>query len=261
MNQAMQLPKNVNEPWSLYDTVILQTTGGGPAIANVPQGWFMNVNPLGGLGNATDVPFFNVRNRNVGVPYNNQDARDQMPYAMKIRSLGISFWYTHQTLDANHQPGSPYDDIIPHIFMVDLPRHCSVILKVQQDERFKSIVPLCPPGYGPCGHGYARGQPSIMVPGGPPLPELKDNSYSTVTQGVAENSTRWTFPTDIDVPRRASLSVTLRFSEFARNLLIAMGAPNADWFDPGDSMLNTNGGIQVTLNGDRLVQQRAEYHA
>jgi len=253
----MNMPKNVLEQWSLYDTVILRHIAGA-TVPQAPAGWFTGANPWGDCGAANDIAFFNVRNRNIGLPYNNQDARDQMPYPMKIRSIGVAMWQVHQTLDMNFQPASPYDDICPHIWMVDLPRHCSLVLKVQQDERFKTIVPLCPPGYGPCGDGYGRGQPSAAVG---PSNTPKDNHYSLVTQGIPDSNTRWTFPTDIDVPRRASISVKLRFSEYARNLLTWMGSLNADVFDADGDIHSWEAGIQVTLGGDRLVQQRGQYHA
>jgi len=249
----MQQFQNVQEHWCLYDTVLAYVAPGSSGVS-LASGWF---NGLGPMGQANDLPFFNIRNRNIGLAYNNQDARDQFPYAMRLFSIGVGFWRTHLSTDINYEPGSPYEEAVGHIFNVDLPRHCSLVLKIQQDERLKTIVPFASPGYGPHGGGYGRGQPSSFANSA-----MINTVMGTETQGVPDLKRRWIFPDNIEIPRRASVSVTLRFSEYARNLLQAMGeVADVNWPIQHGTLTAATAGVQVSLIGERLVQQRGQYHA
>lgn len=250
---------NVGEDWLLYDTVLMISTP-----AQAVDGWFTSYLTM---GQAADIQFFNVRNRAIGLPYNNQDTRDQIPYAFMLQTLGVSFFGNSVSQAAQWEPpdsGSAWamNDYNQHIFTNDLPRHASVVLKVQQDEVLKNAVMFTPPGYGPYGSGYGRGQPSSQHPGS------YDHIAAIQTQGLPALKNRWAFPQPIELPRLASVSLRLRFSNWGRNLLQAINFGSGLWQTSDNTGLTDYvtqhqiiSGIQVTMGGKRLVQQRGELHA
>jgi hypothetical protein len=248
---------NVGEHWPLVDTVIIGTDSNGEQ--KVP-GW---MNTLATLGQANHLYFFNSRSRADGLAYCNTDTRDKMPYAFKLYSLGVRFFATMQTEGPDPDATADWwtSNYVPHIFMVDLPRHCSCTLQVQQDDVLKTTVPLVPAGYGPVGGAYGRGSPNSA------FSMAVDKSYSAITQSTAHITNRWSFPTEIQIPRTASFSIDLRFTEYARQLLQAMTKYNTQDAVSGNGHAENLGhqsktyyGIQVTLIGERLVQQRGELH-
>lgn len=248
---------NVGEHWPLVDTVLIGTNQRGEQ--TVP-GWMANLNDL---GQSNHLYFFNQRSRANGLMWCNTDTRDKMPYAFKLYSAGVRFFATMQTENPTPEVGSDWwtSNYVPHIFMVDLPRHCSFTMQIQQDDVLKTTVPLVPAGYGPVGGAYGRGSPnsafSIAV----------DKSFGAITQSTAHITNRWTFPSEIKIPRTAALSVDLRFTEYARQLLQSMGKLLTQDAISGNGhaenlahQSKTYYGIQVTLIGERLVQQRGQYH-
>ena len=149
-----------------------------------------------------------------------------------------------------------------HAFLVDLPNHCSIRMQIQQDDVLKSCVPLAPAGYGPVGGGYGQTSPITQ------FTVAADKCYSAVTQSTAHLTNRWKFPTRIKVPRNAALCVELQFSEYAKNFLQALVKQNTQDVMSGnghqenaDHDSKTFYGIQVSLIGQRLIQQRGQYHA
>lgn len=251
---------NVSEQFMLYDTVGIYTPPLGSNIAN-PDGWFFN---YAALGAANDINFFDVRNRSAGLMWNNQDKRDQLAWPFEIHTIGVTFFADLMSGGANwatDQTFSP-EDYASHLFLVDLPRHAGLTLQVQQDVRLRTHCYFAQPGYGPCGGGYGRGQPS----GWTALDNDNgwDHYLSTATQGVPMYDVRWPFPEPLMVPRNATLRVIIRFTEYARALLAQL--PFLGTFH-GDVEGQTDieekaafAGIQVSLTGKRLVQQRSEYH-
>lgn len=250
---------NVKENWMLCDSVVVGTNARDTQ--DVP-GWFTT---LGAMGTQNHLYFFNQRTRAAGLAYCNLDTRDQMPYAFLIKSAGVTFWASHQTENPQAIPDDGewwVSNYVPHIFLNDLPNHCSYTLQIQQDEVLKSKVPIVPAGYGPVGGGYGQTSPKTQ------FTVAVDKTYSAVSQSTAHISNRWKFPETIKVPRNAALSVDLRFSEYAKGLLLAMTKRNVQDMMSGnghannaDHMSKTFYGIQVTFIGQRLVQQRGQYHA
>lgn len=259
-NTAQRATENVRENWMIYDTVMI-TAERDESVA----GWFNN---WAAAGAANSWSFFNVRNRNVGIPYNNQDVRDQMPFAMRIHSIGVSFWAasmtTFQVWNAGYDDFA-YDDVVNHIFANDIPRHCGFTLKIQQDERLKITVPMVPAGYGPHGDGWGRGSVAYNgAPGVAPISVLPDVALNVQSSSSPHMAHRWAFPNPLEVPRRASLSVDIQATEYAKQLLQAM--PPSTFMVAGaedettGTMIHDLAGIQVSIMGDRLVQQRGQYH-
>ena len=89
---------NVAENWVLYDTVLI---GSYVSSMDYNTGYFATYAAMGGV---TTIPFFNVRNRSHGLPYNNQDQQSQLPYVFKIYSVGISWWAPGTTTYAAGDP-------------------------------------------------------------------------------------------------------------------------------------------------------------
>jgi hypothetical protein len=246
--------ENVNESWVLYDTVLVS------GLVNSLQqhdGYFPS---FGIMANTTSIPFFNVRNRNHGLAYNNQDTRDQLPYVMKIYSVGVSF-FSPSTVLYRDNAGAPLGAQRTELdlFETELPKHMSLTLTTNQDDRLKIGALLTPPGYGMMVSGVSQGDIESV------------SSYPGVTkaswcQGMPELTNKWGFRKPLEIPRRANLSVRLDISEYGRNLLDAMPGPFFQFFQNSDS----SGayvfkwgmcGIQVTIGGIREVQQRGQYHA
>lgn len=251
---------NVKESAILYDTILI----GAPVHTQTDLGWF---GTYAGLGAVTELNFFNVRNRSVGLPYCNLQTRDQTPFGFRLNSIGVTFFSNSLTVmnDWAEEEGTityNTEDKAGAIFTCDLPQHASVTLNVNQDERYKSNCMFTPPGYGPVtggiGRGSASGVSDFAADG------AIDTQFSGSTQGVARLKNRWKFPMSIDIPMRASISVKIRFEEWARQLLQTMPGPESWVGLDSETAANTYGtiaGIQVSLMGERLVQQRGEYHA
>lgn len=254
---AQKAYTNVGEAWNLYDTILC---GGYTASMDFNTGWFTT---FALLGAANSLPFFSVRNKNHGLMYNNQDTRDQLAYVFRVFTMGVSFFAPSVPLyeDTAGTPDYPQTQALHH-FVHELPKHCSATLQIQQDERLKINCLMTPPGYGAIGGGVAQGDPEVAWAGGGAPPNVaRWNTHI----GMPELTNRWAFPEPLEIPRRANLSVTLRFSEYGRQLLQDMPGPNNLVFANSDSTAwqfkYGMVGIQVVLGGQRLVQQRGQAHA
>ena len=254
--------KNVNESWFLYDTILIS-----PWVDQLPHaipGWYNSFVALGGADNLT---FFNSRNKSIGLAYNNQESRDQIPYALVAESLSVDFFGPSM---ANHINNAGVEetegrlDYIAPWWEAELPQHASMIFRTNQDERLKTSCAMLPPGYGPVGH--MRGQQDNSAIGG------WSGSVNAGGQGRAHNKFRWEFPTGIGIPRRATIAVQINLVEYARQFLRALWGPgNINFYGHDGTDYNVPVlpalakpvvfGIQVLITGNREVQQRGEYHA
>lgn len=247
--------ENVSESWVLYDTVLI---GGFTPQMNFNEGYFATFTLLGA---ATSVPFFNIRNRNHGLAYNNLDKRDQLPFVMKIYSVGVSF-FGPSTVTYRDNAGAPLGPqrTALDLFESELPKHTSLTLTTNQDDRLKIGSLLAPPGYGMMVSGVAQGDTESAVV---PYPAISKVSWC---QGIPTLTNKWGFRKPLEIPRTANMSVRLDFSEYAREMLTAMPGP---YYQPFRSAADTSVfafkwgmcGIQVTIGGIREVQQRGQYHA
>lgn len=291
---------NVREQIILTDTVligkhVLQMT-------NRPQGWFGNFADAGAAGSFF---FMNVRNSSIGIMYNNQDARDQLPYGMHIMSIGVNFFAcaSASTFTACENKGSsdtartPYSDearadpayalltnreeLHAGIWSADLPNHVNLRLKTNQDIRLEGPVALFSPGVGAVGGGWGWGSPQDAIDmnaGGTPRPMISQElapptfggyavNLQTVQHGEPDIRRRFPLPIPLDVPKRANLSIELELSQYAKELLKAIPGP---YWIPMVNEIGTDTaltksvkaamyGIQITVKGERLVQQRGDY--
>lgn len=242
--------ENVSESWVLYDTVLCAPDIS--TIATYRDGYF---GTFAAMGATTSIPFFNVRNRNHGLAYNNQDTRDQLAYVMKIYSIGVSFFAPSTTTFTQSSNGAQRAAM--DVWESELPKHTSLTLTTNQDDRLKIGCLMAPPGYGIQVSGAAQGDVETAYS----IPPIQKISWS---QGMPELTNKWGFKKPLEIPRRANLSVKIELSEYARQLLLTMPGPYYQRFlDKSTQMSAQPGvyGIQVTLGGVREVQQRGQYHA
>lgn len=294
------MPQNVKEQIILTDTILVSKFVG--QMTDRPSGWFGSFADAGAAG---EFSFMNVRNRSIGVAYNNQDARDQLPFGMRITSIGVKCFgpAAASQFTACLNKGSTDTDRVPYaddvyvdpvpaeltnreelhtaVWEADLPNHLSLILRTNQDIRLRGPVAIFTPGFGAVGGGWGWGSPGdleIMGDGGTPAPaisrEASGPSYGmfatnleTIQHGEADLRRRFPFPIPIDVPKRANLSITLKLSQYGKEMLKAMTGPYwypmANAFSSGGLTKSVKAamfGVDVTIKGERLVQQRGDYH-
>lgn len=243
-------PMNVGENWTLQDTVIIID-----AKDELKNGWF---NTLAALGATNDVPFFNVRNRSVGLYWNDQDSRDTFPYAYELHSLGIRFWGPSMTQWVeNASQDVKMDNASAHIFVNDLPRHAHCELQIQQDIRLKANIAMLPSGMGISGDGYGAGFAKVIG-----QPGDSSTHFDSINQGEPDLTKRWLWPLNIGIPRRANLSVKIVFNQYGKELLGVMNNGEITQLNTegGESRVEAFFGMQVTLRGRRFVQQRGDLH-
>jgi hypothetical protein len=250
---------NVEEQWFLYDTIMVS-----PYVSSMPHqvpGWFAS---FAAFGASDDITFFNSRNKQIGLAYNNQDARDQLSYAYTVESLSVAFLApacSSQLGELTTGAVRGRTDILSSIWQNELPFHTSAIWRVNQDEILKGNAAILPPGYGPV--GFSMGQADTS--------DLEGFATSVTAGGMsrAHLKYRWEFPEGIGVPRRATTAVTLRLTEWARQAFQAHWGPGLIqmWTQPADEEVPILAYrpsafmIQVLLSGVREVQQRGAYHA
>jgi len=246
---------NVGEAWQLYDTELI-------------GGWWSSVTPNTGYfqayatwGSQSEHYFFNVRNRSSGIPYNNQDARDQLPYVMYIYSIGVAWFSPSTSCYVSNPAGVPTgeESFVNTLWKTEIPRHCSVVLRTNQDERLLTNAMMVPSGYGPVFQGVAAGDPNTTWGN----LSLSHHAYTT-GQSMLVNT--WGFPDPLAIPRTANMSVVIRLNTYCQRLLAQFTGPN---IQPMRYVTNDGSyypskpaaGVQVFVRGRREVQQRGDYHA
>jgi hypothetical protein len=293
----MPEPMNVREPVTLIDTVLCSKYVA--QMSDRPQGWF---DSFAAMGTAGEFSFFNVRNKSIGIMWNNQDSRDQMPYGLIIDSIGVSFvapgcasqFTACDRISADpaqwdpsaDEPDPPAEEDLVNreelhsaVWSSDLPNHASVTLTTNQDERLVGFPAMFPPGYGPVGGGWGWGSPNDFNVD-PVDSDIEHNilcgsfagNLQTIQEGTPDIRQRCDFPVSMEVPKRATLRINVRLSVYGREMLKAMIGPH--WFTWVDDITGvypdvmavskavkaTAFGIQCTIKGTRLVQQRGDYH-
>ena len=259
--------QNVKEPWFLYDTIGVSDWVDDQD--HPPAGWYSSFLDL---GNADALSFFDTRNKQIGIAYNNQESRDQIPYAFVVKSLSVGFFgpactslISRSTIPTG-QPSIGRSDVYSSFWDHELPQHCGVIWQVNQDERLKTNAGIVGPGYGPVGSCIGQGDmsdPAIAIGGW-------NTSIHAGGQSRSKLVLRWEFPAGIGIPRRATTRVELRLTEWARTTLRTIWGPGFFVLRDYDSDETPENPItprpamfliQVLLTGMREVQQRGEYHA
>lgn len=247
--------QNVEEDFDYYDSIVVYHD-----LAELTQqtpGWFNSLPAVAGPGNLN---FFDVRNKaNTDLAYCNVETRDMTAFAMRIQKMAVQFWAPSNKflrwLSENAGAQAFYDAYAATFWCTDLPRHCSVTLRVQQDERLKTTSMMVPSGYGPT--LGASGQLGLHGQG---VHSVGVNHFVS-SNGQAHLQNQWPFPEAIEVPRRAQLSVQLNINEYGRQALAALPALGGHYLMAVDDLIHMPFGITVSISGKRYVQQRGELHA
>jgi len=237
-----RMPVNVTEAFSLYDTIQI-------AKGTVAPAGYGGYADLAGL---EEIPFLTVRNRTqVGLAYTNKDSIDSLPFVFHIKDIGVRFISAGRLdkLGDTPTPGDIADFNAARIFESILHYHMGAILKIREDERLAHTVELMPPGTG--AFGYTSG----AVP----------SQIQSANQGWPSLQNRWTWREPLSVPRNCVLSVVLKPSTYAKELLAHMPGPSPDMplvnlADGTQFLARRVSLIRVSLNGAREVQQRGELH-
>jgi hypothetical protein len=259
------MPQNVLSNYSLYDTI--GVTSGLSDLGKQPSGWFSS---FAQMGNAGDLHLFDVRNRSdATLPYNNQDARDLMPYGFRLRYLSVSFVapavaseLLQATAAASQAAWSTYSFLSNPIWQAEMPQHCGIELKINTDIHLKTTCAMCGSAAGLTGGGFGGMmlRPSAVLPGMRYAANL-----TAFSNGTPELENCWAFSSEIMIPTKAAVSVIVKPSEWARQLLRSMQGPGAYPIRKEGSvdygMHNVVYLLRVGLHGVRQLQQRGEYHA
>ena len=190
---------------------------------------------------------------------------DSMDFAYKIHSIGLEITGTPtidlqtQDVDGGGIISNSVDAIAPQWWRADLPWHMGVALKVQQDIRLELPAMGCPAGIGAFGGGLGFQQLNALGTFGE-IPWM----ISQTTQGIPLLRNRFPLPESIGVPRTGSLEVILNVGEWARNILQGITGPHNFFInldgDPAGKNYFSRYIVRCSLFGERLVQQRAQYH-
>lgn len=253
---------NVVEAWALYDSIVISPTLYGSEAG--AGGWFNNFVQF---GQQETHSFFKTRTEGTaGLPYCNQQSADSMDFAFIADSIGLAIHGPAVNVEgvaaAPDGAGGDLtnqDDLVSHWFSTDLPRHMAIQLRVQQDIRAEVTAMHCPPGYGAIGSGTAFQSDAVVNFGDIPV------MTNAVVQGVPLLSNRYPLPSPIGIPRTATIEGILHVSEYARNILTQIEGPQNYQFNSNDGLppytfFQKRYSVQFSLIGQRLVQQRGQYH-
>jgi hypothetical protein len=256
-----EAPANVKETWPLYDSIVICNELLGSE-SSVP-GWFTS---FAAFGAKESHQFFKNRtDGTAGEAYTNMKNGDTMDFAYKIHSIGMEITGTPtidvqiDSVDGNGITTDTMDAIVPQWWRADLPWHMGIQLRVQQDIRLELPVMAAPAGVGAFGGGLAFQQLNALGTFGE-----QPWMISQSTQGIPLLRNRFPLPEAIGVPRTGSLEVILHIGEWARTILQGITGPHKFF-------INTTGAagganyfsryiIRCSLFGERLIQQRAQYH-
>lgn len=262
MDTESRQPMNAREAWPPMDTVLI---GDGQGDINNAK-WY---NTFLALSREEKISFFNVRNRSiVGPMYNNMDAKESMPYAFQLYSLGVQFWspalnpVTAYSYDGTTLVGPTCDNAtnVHAQFAGELLKHSSLRLQVSQDEKVIANSLAFPAGFGVS--GIMNVDTSDTTTGA----EL--GAVQALSNGIPSISNRFGFPEPVSIPRNCIFNVELQFSTYGRALLERMEGPGrvmiqmapGETWDLEDATVPAICGIKVVMFGRRFVQQRNELH-
>lgn len=248
---------NVKEKWFYYDTILIS-----PWVATLSHpipGWYSS---FANLSTSDSLTFFNSRNKAIGLAYNNQEARDQLPFALVAETLSIGFFApSAATLYGTPCVARPVKgrvDLLSSWWENEVPQHSSAVFKTNQDERLKINCAMIPASYGPVGNAMGQGDTSVI--------HGHSGTVNAGGMGTSHLKYRWEFSAGgIGIPKRATMSVELRFTEWVKSWMATLWGPGNTEFAtaPNPTYVNVPSvfAIQCMVTGRRQVQQRGEYHA
>lgn len=241
MVEEIRPAMNVVEAYSLYDSAQI----GGKV---EPEEGYLSFTALAA---EEEIPFFTKRTRSkVGLAYTNKDSTDALPFAFHIYSLGVHWLGFPERVPLPEAPTSEQiaEFEAGYLFEKIIPLHTGVTLKVREDERLAHTAELAPPGVGVLGTNAGA---------------YNNAPVHAATQGWPDLANRWRFPVPIRVPRNTIVTLNLKFSKYAKSLLLAMPGPGVIALSLGPNQpidIPRRAMIRVSLIGKREVQQRDELH-
>ena len=262
---------NVAESWPVFDTICLCNTFYGSETREL--GWF---NTFQQFSENETHSFYKSRTiGSIGQQYTNKNTVDTMDFAYHAYSFGVSFWAPGVRTLGKLEAGELTfrDNGSAHWWETELPSHCAIQLKVQQDIVAEIPAMMASPGYGPAGSGASFAHDDILGVVAPVNAVNPPVMNMAVSQGVPDLRNRFRFPKTIKIPRTATIEAILTVSDVARGVLSAFGdntvegPQNYIFVDsvadavPTYSEFPSRYGITVSLLGKRVVQQRGQYHS
>lgn len=295
----MSTPMNVSEIWPVYDTLIVSQFLHG-AESKTP-GWFgatlanPTARPIEEFASRDKHIFFKSGRTegNSHLAYNNQQSSETMDFAYRLYSLGIRFWGPVSAMEGGYwSADTTYRELryinsyLAQFWKTDLVRNCGIDFKVEQDTIVEGPCFTCPPGHGHTASGVAWSDPVTPVLDVIPTAAGNDQliqypqMINVVSQGIPVIGNRFNFSPPLEIPRGALIEANVYLSQYARYVLHDVQGPMSYLFnrvcarihdlEEGETdILETNPltwfgcryGITVSLIGERLVQQRGQYHA
>jgi len=257
---------NVAESYPLYDSICICSEMYGKEKSI--NGWFTSFQDFSANEKHT---FFKSRTiGNSHLAYCNLDSADNVDFVFKAFSIGVRF-FAPVSPDGDNSiivsPVSANENMIPW-WLFDLPKHCGLDFRVQQDVIVENTCLATPPGYGPRLGGGA--QP--VEPGSSSAANNTPWKIVTGTNGEPAIDNRFPFPTPIRIPRNSTIEANIYPSIYARYIMRTLAGPSS-WVLLTESQVEqpqgqtdyitvpTRFGITVSLYGYREVQQRGQYHA
>jgi hypothetical protein len=249
---------NVRENAVLYDAILCGRNV--PALYPTAQ-WFGS---YAAMALANELAFFNIRNEAmVGSPYCNMDSIDKMTFPFQVASIGVQWFGMPSVGKPTPNPWGESDEQAEAagllLWVQELAKHCSLILKINQDEKIVLNCTMAPSGYG------VAGDVDISSP------SSYASVFSTWGNGDKELTNRWKFPVPLDIPRNQTISCKLEFSSIGKRILSAMMGPGqlvakdnemGQFETPAylPTVIDSVVGVRVSLEGHRFVQQRGALH-
>lgn len=250
---------NVAEGWGLYDTLCICGTNYGQESA---QGFFRSFVNFAGRETHS---FFKQRTEgNIGLAYTNKQSADSMDWPYTIYSIGCRFFSpVTKNLGSVVEGGwTEWESSIAHWWEAEMPRHCALQFKVNEDIILEAPCMALPSGYGPVNGGTSYEHENVYED---QATEVYGPVSNVVTnQGVPELTNRFKFTSHpIEVAKMNTIEAILHVSTYARNILLNSAGPLSYVFKNSEGGLDSfysRFGIQISLMGKRSVQQRGQYH-
>jgi hypothetical protein len=259
---------NVAESCAMYDTVIICKELYGKE-KTIP-GWFYTFRDF--AQNDKHVFFKNRTIGNSHLAYCNMDSADNVDFVFNAISFGVRFFAAVMP-DALKLASGTYGATLinennPGFWLFDVPKHCGIDFRVQQDVIIENACMATPPGYGPrLGSGT---QPFQYDPTDTAINSLPFK-LTLGTMGEPSIDNRFPFSMPVRIPRNSTIEANVILTPYLRSIMEGMSGPEY-WIGDGEYVAETPGstdffkvpvryGIQVSLYGYREVQQRGQYHA
>lgn len=252
---------NVAEGATLYDTILC----GADIPGLYPSCQFFAT--MAALANANELSFFNTRNQSMShKSITNMDAIDRFSFPFLIDSIGVQpFVLAPIGRTPEHGGEVPVEQLTdeqsiilgPLYWMTEFLKHCSVTVKINQDEKLVTMADMLPAGFGLSGSATSD-----------PLWNQNNFTQSGIlvySNGRTHIKNRIPMPKPLEVPRGQTVTVSIVPSTKARNDLrvLSPGFANSRDFENSEvigQQINGFVGLRVSLMGTRFVQQRGQLH-